>query len=216
MSSNTNLILRLETPSDNKTVEHLTREAFWNLHVPGCDEHYLTHVLRQSPEFVKELDYVAVLSGELVGNIMYAHSHIKDYDGKQHQVLTFGPVCVHPKYQQKGIGKKLITHTLTLAQAMGFAVVAIYGYPDYYHKYGFVSAEKYDIRTKEGMFNPALQVLELVPGALKGISGVFFEAEVYTLDELEVELFDKTFPAKQKLVTPSQQKFKEALSLSHY
>ncbi|HQQ40969.1 MAG TPA: GNAT family N-acetyltransferase, partial [Clostridia bacterium] len=29
--------LRLETPQDYSEVEHITREAFWNKHVPGCD-----------------------------------------------------------------------------------------------------------------------------------------------------------------------------------
>lgn len=207
--------LRLETQEDYRTVESITREAFWNLHVPGCDEHYLTHVLRKSPDFIPELDYVAVLGDEVVGNIMYAHSIIRSYNNQVHKAVTFGPVCVLPQYQQHGIGRKLISHTLGLAKEMGFSIVAIYGYPDYYTKYGFESAEKYDIRTKEGMFNPGLQVMELIPGALSGIHGYFIEAEVYTLDADAAELFDATFPPKQKEVTPSQQKFTDAINLSH-
>lgn len=215
MTVNDNIKLRLETQEDYRAVEIITREAFWNLHVPGCDEHYLIHVLRKSPDFIPALDFVAVLDDEIVGNIMYAHSIIKGYDNQVHKAVTFGPVCVHPQYQQKGIGRKLISHTLCLAKEMGFSIVAIYGYPDYYAKYGFESAEKYNIRTKEGMFNPGLQVFELIPGALTGISGYFIEAEVYTLDAEAAELFDATFAPKQKEVTASQQKFMDALKLSH-
>ncbi len=76
MPGNDNVTLRLETEVDYRVVESITREAFWNLHVPGCDEHYLTHVLRQSPDFIPELDFVAVIDDEIVGNIMYAHSII--------------------------------------------------------------------------------------------------------------------------------------------
>ena len=34
-----NPIIRLESKADYAEVEELTREAFWNLYVPGCDEH---------------------------------------------------------------------------------------------------------------------------------------------------------------------------------
>ncbi len=40
------LIIRNERESDFREVENLIREAFWNLNVPGCDEHYLAHILR--------------------------------------------------------------------------------------------------------------------------------------------------------------------------
>ena len=54
------IILRLEEENDYWVVENLTREAFWNNHVPGCDEHLLIHNLRKSKEFIKELDFVAI------------------------------------------------------------------------------------------------------------------------------------------------------------
>ena len=33
--------IRNETPADYRAVEELTRLAFWNVNMPGCDEHYL-------------------------------------------------------------------------------------------------------------------------------------------------------------------------------
>ena len=47
-----NIDIRKETKADYRIVEELTREAFWNLHSPGCDEHYLVHVLRNHPDFI--------------------------------------------------------------------------------------------------------------------------------------------------------------------
>jgi predicted N-acetyltransferase YhbS len=209
------LIIRLEQPSDYATVENLTREAFWNVHVPGCDEHYLAHILRNSPDFIAELDYIAMIGNKLVGNIMYAKSKIIDGKGKEHPVITFGPVSVLPAQQSKGIGKELIMHTLNLAKELGYLVVVIYGDPDYYVRCGFVAGEMFGIRTSDGLFSPALQVVELVPGALKGIEGCFHEAEVYHIDPLAAEEFDKSFPIKAKFETASQQRFRELLSLSH-
>jgi len=44
------LKIRLETEKDYRPVEELTREAFWNVHVPGCCEHYLIHTIRRPPK----------------------------------------------------------------------------------------------------------------------------------------------------------------------
>ena len=60
--------LRLEEEKDYKTVENLTREAFWNHYVPGCDEHLLVHNLRKTNVFIKELDFVAIYNNKIVGN----------------------------------------------------------------------------------------------------------------------------------------------------
>ena len=45
-------VIRLETPADYRAVENLTREAFWNQNVPGCDEHYLVHTMRDHADFI--------------------------------------------------------------------------------------------------------------------------------------------------------------------
>jgi len=45
-----NVELRPEEETNQGIVEELTGEAFWNLHVPGCDEHLLAHNLRKAKE----------------------------------------------------------------------------------------------------------------------------------------------------------------------
>ena len=137
--------LRLEEEKDYSIVENITREAFWNLYKPGCDEHLLLHNIRNANEFIKELDYVASYNNEIVGNIVYVKSKIittfNEYD-----VLTFGPLSVLPKYQSKGIGGKLINHTIKLSKEMGFKAIIIYGNPQYYEKFGFKNTKEYVIR----------------------------------------------------------------------
>jgi len=64
--------IRLETINDYSTVEELTREAFWNLYRPGCDEHYLCHILREHEDFIHELDYLVEINGNIVASIMYS------------------------------------------------------------------------------------------------------------------------------------------------
>ena len=206
------IMIRLEEPKDHRIVEELTREAFWNLHVPGCNEHLLAHNLRTCAAFVHELDFVAEADGEIVGNIMYCRAIISEEDGTEREVLTFGPVSVWPRMQGQGIGGALIRHSLSIAADMGFTAVLIYGDPAYYVRFGFKPAQTFDIRTALGGFHKALQALELVPGALDGVSSRFFEGEAYNVDNTELDAFDSTFPPKEKFVTESQKRFLEILN----
>lgn len=210
-----NIILRNETEQDYQAVENVTREAFWNVHVPGCNEHYLVHVMRDSELFIPELDFIAELDGKVVGNIMYAHSMVTEGDDKIYPVITFGPVSVLPAYQNKGIGAMLIRHTINLAREMGYPAIFIYGDPEYYKRFGFVPAETYKIKNSVGKYADALQVLELEKGALEDIVGRFCEGELYDIDEKEAEAFDAQFPAKEKTHTPTQDRFSVLIRAVH-
>ena len=64
--------IRLERTEDYRDVENLVRESFWNVYRPGCSEHYVIHVLRDDPAFVKELDFVMEQNGKLIGQICHA------------------------------------------------------------------------------------------------------------------------------------------------
>lgn len=208
------LILRNETSADYRVVEELTREAFWNVNVPGCDEHYLMHILRDSADFIPALDIVALSGNRVVGNIAYTRSAVLRGDAVACETVTFGPLSVLPQFQRQGVGGALIRHTLALAGKMGFGAVVILGDPAYYSRFGFEAAEKYGIMF-ENKFAAALQVYELRPGALESVSGVFRDSPAFHYDQAAAEAFDKTFPKKEKLVTPSQARFQEVLKMVH-
>lgn len=142
--------LRPESPADFRAVEELTRNAFWNHHAPGCDEHYLAHILRESSNFVPELDYVAVQDGKVVGSIMYTRARIVLDRGGERGVLCFGPLAVEPAFQGQGVGGALIERTKVLAQELGYGAILIFGDPAYYSRFGFVPAEQYGVGTSWG------------------------------------------------------------------
>ncbi len=199
-----NITLRIEDEKDFRTIENLTREAFWNVYRPGCNEHFILHKLRSSQAFIKELDFVAELGGEIVGNIVYSKAIVVDNAGIKQEVIGFGPISVLPSYQKQGIGAKLIEHTVEIAREMGFKAIIIFGDPSYYHRFGFENAEKYDIHTEEGENFEPFMAKELYAGSLQGIMGRFFEDEAFNVNEEEFELFDKEFTAKEKKVTDTQ------------
>ncbi len=207
--------MRHEKRSDYRTVEELTREAFWNRYVPGCTEHFVLHNMRGSRDFITELDFVAELDGKVIGNIVYARGKVLDAAGKDHTVIGFGPVSVLPDYQRQGVGSALIRHSLKKAATLGFRAVCIYGNPKYYSRFGFRCAERYDITTSEGKFAFALLALELAPGALRKISGKFVESEIYGVDESDFQKYEDTFPPKIKAVTESQEEFRIIAGLAY-
>lgn len=213
--SDISLNIRNEEKEDYRTVERLVREAFWNLYVPGCNEHFVLHNLRRSSDFVPELDFVAEKEGQIVGQIVYTRGVVRGEGTNEEEVISFGPVSVLPAFQKRGIGSALITHTIALARDMGYLAICIYGDPRYYSRFGFRCAEKYDIKTADGKFAVALQVLELRQGALTNVSGGFIESAAFTVDETGFSQYDAAFPPKEKKETESQREFRLLASLRY-
>ena len=198
-------IFRPETVNDYAAVEFLTREAFWNKYHPGCEEHYLLHILRGSPSVIPELCDVCELDGEIVGHICYTHSKVISEGGEVFPVITFSPISVRPDMQGKGVGSQLIRATMQRAAAMGFSGVVITGNPAYYHRFGFRPASDYGILYEGGVSFPAFMAAELSPGSLSGVSGcTSFAPEFSMIREDDVLAFDASFPKKERLRLPGQ------------
>ncbi len=201
------IIIRPERPEDYGTVENLVREAFWNVYRPGCSEHYVLHVLRNDPAFVKELDFVMEKDGAIVGQNMFMRTVIDADGGGQVPVLTMGPICVSPELKRRGYGKILLDYSLEKAAALGFGAVLFEGNIGFYGKSGFDYARAFGIRyhdVPEDADQSFFLCKELIPGYLSGVTGVYRTPAGYYVDDAEVEAFDKSFPKKEKLKLPGQ------------
>lgn len=199
--------IRRETAADYRAVEELHRNAFWNVHVPGCCEHYLAHVLRKHPDFIPELDLVYELDGKIVGNVMYTKSELLEEGGNSTGILTFGPIGVAPEYQRRGIGKALLEASFDIAAGLGYPAIAIFGDPDNYVARGFRSCKRYNVCLEGDVYPAALLVKELKPGFFDGRKLFFRESPAYEIQERDAEAFDAGFPPKEKAFRPSQETF---------
>ena len=198
---------RFEEPKDYRTVENLIRESFWNVYRPGCSEHYVIHVLRNDPAFVKELDFVMEQDGRLIGQNMFMRTIINADDGHDIPVLTMGPICITPELKRRGYGKAILDFSLAQAKALGYGAVLFEGNIGFYGKSGFDYARKFGIRyhdLPEGADDSFFLCRELIPGYLDGITGVYQTPKGYYVDDADVEEFDKAFPYKEKLRLPGQ------------
>ena len=200
-------IIRLERKEEQRQVEHLVRESFWNVYRPGCLEHYVLHCLREDKAFIPELDFVLEKDGEIIGQVIFMRAEIQADDGRGIPILTMGPIGIAPQWKRQGYGKKLLDFALEKAAAFGAGAVCFEGNIDFYGKSGFTVASAFGIRyhgLPEGEDASFFLCKELIDGYLDGITGEYTTPEGYFVDEAEAEEFDKGFPRKEKLRLPGQ------------
>ena len=199
--------IRLERAEDYREVENLVRESFWNVYRPGCSEHYVIHVFRDDPAFIKELDLVMEQDGRLIGQNMFMMTIIEADDGRTIPVLTMGPISITPELKRKGYGKALLDYSLENAKGLGYGAVLFEGNIGFYGHSGFTYAREFGIRyhdLPEGADDSFFLCKELIHGYLDGITGVYRTPQGYYVEDSDVEAFDKGFPPKQKLKLPGQ------------
>ena len=200
-------IIRQERKEEQRAVEHLVRESFWNVYRPGCLEHYVLNQLRDDPAFVPELDLVMEKDGQLIGQNMFMRAVIKTDDGRVIPIMTMGPICIAPAFKRQGYGKKLLDTSLEKAAQLGCGALCFEGNIDFYGKSGFSFARTYGIRyhgLPEGADDSFFLCRELKPGYLAGVSGEYAPPQGYFVDEAAAEAFDKAFAPKEKRKLPGQ------------
>ncbi len=200
-------VIRLEKKNEQREVENLVRESFWNVYRPGCYEHYLLNVMRSHPDFISELNFVMEKDGEIIGQIVFVKAKIMTDNGNEFPIFTMGPICIDNKYKRQGYGKILLDYGFEKATEYGAGAVLFEGNIDFYGKSGCVKASEYGIRyhgMPEGEEADFFLCKELKEGYLNGISGEYSTPQVYFVKDDDVENFDKQFPAKEKLKLPGQ------------
>ncbi len=201
------IIIRNEEKRDWETVENITREAFYNIYVPGCVEHYLVHIMREHEDFIPELDFVLELGGKVIGNIMYTKATLTDEAGNRKDILTFGPVCILPGYQRMGYGKLLMEHSFQKARQLGYDTIVIFGSPANYVSRGFKSCRKYNVCAEGGKYPAAMMVKELIPHVLDGHTWLYQDSPVMAISEEEALRYDASLKPMEKKHLPSQEEF---------
>lgn len=201
------IIIRLERKEEQREVENLVRESFWNVYRPGCLEHYVLHQLRNDAAFVPELNFVMEQDGNLIGQNMFMRAIIKADGGRNIPIMTMGPIGIIPELKRMGYGKILLDYSLEKAAELGCGAICFEGNIDFYGKSGFRYASEFGIRyhgLPEGAGASFFLCKELIPGYLDGVTGEYATPAGYLVDEKEVEEYDKSFPLKEKKKLPGQ------------
>lgn len=205
------LRVRVESQDDFRFVEELTREAFFNVYMPGCKEHYVLHKFRESRNFVAELSLVLELDGKIIGHVMFSKAKVKLSDGSFKEVHTFGPFSIHPEYQRHGYGEYLLNTAFDKAKELGLKVLLACGSLDYYKKYGFKLASSRNVRyafaEDSDMTVPYFLIKEFDESYLNATPCEYKDPDEYFIADNKPDEFAKyesTFPYKEKIKTESQ------------
>ncbi len=201
------IIIRNERKDEQREVENLVRESFWNVYRPGCLEHYVLNQLRNDKAFIHELNFVMEKDGKIIGQNMFMHAVIKADDGRDIPILTMGPICIANKLKRQGYGKILLDYSLEKATEMGFGAICFEGNIGFYGKSGFTYASEFGIRYHDLPADADASFFlckELKNGYLKGVTGEYTPPQGYFVNEDDAENFDKQFSPKEKLKLPTQ------------
>lgn len=151
--------------SDAAGIEHLLDLSF------GIDRRTKTsYRLREGNHAIDGLSLVIRDGGVgIVGSISFWPLRI-GVEGAP--ALLLGPLAVHPQRQNLGIGLALMREGLARAAAMGHRLAILVGDQPYYGRVGFHKLPR-DRLVLPGPTDPErFLYLELVPGALTGVSGL--------------------------------------------
>ncbi len=166
-----NLIIRPELEKDYSRITEINDLAFGQ-----TNEGILVEKLRQTDNFISRLSLVAELNNLVVGHILFYPVIIK-YDTAKYDSLSLSPMSVIPKFQRRGIGSKLVVEGLKMAKILSHKAVIVIGHSEYYPRFGFEPASKWNIKVPFDVPDNAFLALELISGGLMDKSGTVIYPE---------------------------------------
>ena len=159
-----NTTIRKEEEKDHKQIHEVNKLAFQQE-----NESNLIEKIRKSENFVPELSIVAEINNRIVGHILF--SKIKIMGDSDYESLALAPVAVIPEFQKRGIGSELVKIGIDKAKELGFDSIIVLGHKEYYPKFGFQRASKWDIKCPFEVPDEVFMAIELTEKAFEGKAG---------------------------------------------
>ena len=166
-----NLQLRKAFDSDKQAISAVVIAAFGD--VQGQEIADLVTDLVADPGAHPLLSLVMTVDDHVVGHILFTNV-LLDHAQRVVSSVILAPLSVRPKYQNLGIGGRLVKEGLKQLKAAGVELVFVLGHPDFYPKYGFSVAglmgfkAPYPIPPEN---SGAWMVQALYPGVVGHVSG---------------------------------------------
>lgn len=144
---------RPETTGDIPAIRDINLAAFGRTY-----EADLVDRLRADPTaWIDGLSMVTEApDGTLVGHALLTRCHVGG-----HPALALAPCAVLPAAQRCGAGTAAIRAALDTARAMGEHLAVVLGHADYYPRFGFTPASRFNIRAPIEVPDEAMMALAL-------------------------------------------------------
>ncbi len=158
------IVIRPEKPEDIPAIRIVNERAFGR-----AAEADLVDALRRNGKAAISL--VAEDEGRIIGHILFSPVMVESGEGEVIG-LGLGPMAVVPERQKRGIGSMLVEHGLKRCREDGHRFVVVLGHPDYYPRFGFVPAVRFNIKSEYNVADEVFMVMELQEGALQDQAGI--------------------------------------------
>jgi putative acetyltransferase len=158
------MTVRPEKPEDVPATRVVNEQAFGR-----AAEADLVDALRRNSKAT--LSLVAEDNARIVGHILFSpvtiHSNETELIG-----VGLAPLAVIPERQNQGIGLMLVEEGVRRLREEGHRFVVVLGHPNYYPRFGFVPASRFNIKSEYDVADEAFMAMELQEGALQDQSGI--------------------------------------------
>ena len=156
--------IRYEKPEDIPLLYSLHEQTF-----KRDAEAKLADKLRQT--CAEHLSLVADDHGTIIGHIMFTPVLIKN--DTVIQGMGLAPMAVLPSRQGRGIGTLLVKSGLQILKEKECPFVVVLGHPDYYPRFGFHTASRFNIKSEwNGVPDEAFMLLVMDDKAMQNVSGI--------------------------------------------
>lgn len=147
------ITIRAEKPEDIQAIREINDQAFGQ-----PLEGRLVDVLRENGAVL--LSLVAVTDDRVIGHMLFSPVTLVS-GAEQREGAGLGPMAVHPEFQRKGLGTKLISAGVTQLRESGTPFIVVLGHPEYYPRFGFERASVYGVSCQWDVPDEAFMLLPL-------------------------------------------------------
>ena len=164
--------IRSEELHDKGAINAVLENSF-STHV----EANLVDLLRKSGRLTVSL--VAEVEGAIVGYVGFSPVTVHGLSNG----VGLAPLAVLPEFRKRGIADSLIRRGVEICKQQNCGFVVVLGEPDYYKRFGFVSASNWGLRDEYGG-GDAFQAMELRTGTIPEDGGIVkYSPEFATFDD---------------------------------
>jgi putative acetyltransferase len=158
------ILIRREKPEDIPLINSVIISTF-----KRDAEARLVDKLRRA--CADHLSLVAEDNNTIIGHIMFTPAHI--INDKTVSGMGLAPMAVIPSQQRRGIGKLLVKEGLKILRKKKCPFVVVLGHPEYYHRFGFQRASRFNIRSQwNDVPDEPFMILVMDGETMKNVSGI--------------------------------------------
>ncbi|TWW13902.1 N-acetyltransferase [Dellaglioa algida] len=163
--------IRTINNKDYENVDKLIREVFTNTSRGYGNEAELVDKIRRSESYINDLEIVAVENVEIIGHGLLSEVRVINSDNS-YVGLVLAPLEVAINHQNKGTGKILMKELERRARNLNYQFISILGHSDYYPKFGYIPASKFNIKAPFDVPDEVFMIRPLFEGALDTVDGI--------------------------------------------